>query len=174
MKSKTIILSSQDENRPKSRGILTLSIEDDLLMCKMRLYETPSLNRDCKIGIYHNKKVFSANLLEKQGVYTSSIVGDFNIDNDFYAAIIDTKNSNNILLSGGTYAGYFFNDNSVFEKDFPKNNATENAMRSFDCAQGDIRCYSEWGNAEPKNPLSEEEVVSCKDCENCVYKQYFY
>ena len=80
MKSKTIILSSENE---KGRGILTLFIEQGLLNCRIRLYNTPNLNRFCKIGIYHNKQVYSANLLERNGVYTSSMVGEFNIDQDF-------------------------------------------------------------------------------------------
>ena len=116
MKSKTIILSNENE---KGRGILTIFQEDDLLQCRLRLYNINKLNRFCKIGIYHNNQVFSANLLEKNGVYTSSMVGEFNIDNDFYSAIIDTQNNNKVLISGGTYSGYFLNDDSVFEKDFP-------------------------------------------------------
>ncbi|MBO5954533.1 MAG: hypothetical protein J6Q13_01025, partial [Clostridia bacterium] len=111
MKSKTIILSSEHQT---GRGILTLYQEENLLQCRIRLYNTPKLNRFCKIGIYHEKQVYSANLLEKNGVYTSSMVGSFNIDQDFYAALIDTSNNNDVILSGGTYAGYFFNDNSIF------------------------------------------------------------
>ena len=72
MKSKTIILSKEDE---KGRGILTLFQDEDLLQCRIRLYNMPKLTRFCKLGIYHNKEVFSANLLEKSGVYTSSMVG---------------------------------------------------------------------------------------------------
>ncbi len=116
MKSKTIILSNENE---KGRGILTIFQEDDLLQCRLRVYNISKLNRYCKIGIYHNNEVFSANLLEKNGVYTSSMVGDFDIDNDFYSAIIDTQNNNNVIISGGTYSGYFLNDESVFEKEFP-------------------------------------------------------
>ena len=105
MKSKTIILSNENE---KGRGILTIFEEDGLLQCRLRLYNTPKLTRFCKLGIYHNSEVFSANLLEKNNTYTSSMVGDFNIDNDFYSAIIDTENNNQVILSGGTYAGFFF------------------------------------------------------------------
>ena len=86
MKSKTIILSNENE---KGRGILTLFEEDGLLQCRIRLYNIGKLNRFCKIGIYHENQVYSANLLEKNGVYTSSMVGDFDIDQDFYSAIID-------------------------------------------------------------------------------------
>ena len=69
MKSKTIILSSPNDKQtsPSGRGILTIHEENDLLMCRIRLYNVPELNRDCKIGVYHNKKVYSANLLSKNG-----------------------------------------------------------------------------------------------------------
>ena len=114
MKSKTIILSQNETSNNSSRGILTLYIEDELLKSKLRLYNSKPLSKDCKLGIYHNKEVFSANMLERNGVYESSFVGDFEMDKDFYCAIIDTSNNNQVLLAGGTYSGYFFNDNSVF------------------------------------------------------------
>ena len=111
MKSKTIILSNNNQN---GRGILTLYIEDDLLKAKLRLYNVSTLNPHCKLGVYHNQEVSSANLILKNGQYTTSLVGNFNLDADFYTAIVDTSANNNVILSGGTYAGYYFDDNSVF------------------------------------------------------------
>ena len=48
MKSKTIILSSE---KATGRGILTLFEENDLLKCKLRLYNTEKLNKYAKIGV---------------------------------------------------------------------------------------------------------------------------
>lgn len=150
MKSKTIILSSE---KATGRGILTLFEENDLLKCKLRLYNTEKLNKYAKIGVYHNNEVSTANLLERDGVYLSSLVGNFDINGDFYAAIIKTDNNNEVLLSGGTYAGFYFNDNSVFdEKD--KNLDEENISTS------------------EQNDLSKDEF--CDKCINCKYKEYFY
>lgn len=147
MKSKTIIISSQDENN-KGRGILTLFQEDDLLQCRLRLYNVPSLNRYCKLGVYHQDQVYSANLLEKNGAYESSLVGDFDIDLDFYTAIIDTTNNNKVLLAGGTYAGFYFNDQTIFETE-----------------------------TKETEQIVEQTTNTCEDCEKCKtckYKEYFY
>lgn len=152
MKSKTIIINSQNEQSKGERGILTLYQEDDLLKCRLRLYNTPKLNKFCKIGIYHNDQVYSANLIEKNGVYESSMVGDFDIDKDFYSAIIDTDNENNVLLSGGTYGGYYFNDYSVFNQE---NNSSN--LQNYEEEHAEIVC--------------EED---CDKCAKCKYKEFFY
>lgn len=153
MKSKTIIINSQNEQTKSGRGILTLYQEDDLLKCRLRLYNTPKLNKFCKIGIYHNNQVYSANLIERNDVYESSMVGDFDIDQDFYSAIIDTDNGNNVLLSGGTYGGYYFNDYSVFNQDDISSN---------------IQNYEE---EKPAEIVCEND---CDKCANCKYKEFFY
>ena len=145
MISKTIIISSPENS---GRGILTLQIEDDILSIRIRLYNINKLNKTTKIGIYHGGQVYSANLLEKNGSYTSSMVGNFDINQDFYAALIDTVD-NHVILSGGTYAGYYFNDNSVFSN-------IENLE-----------------NSTPQKEYSYNEEC-CDKCSNCKYKEFFY
>lgn len=156
MKSKTIILSNSETNSG-GRGILTLFQEDELLKCRIRLYNTPKLDKYCKIGIYHKEQVFSANLLEKNGSYESSMVGDFNLDEDFYSAIINTNNSNEVILSGGTYGGYYFNNSAVFNDDIAENEPIL---------------------AEPKIPTNTQQDEPCEEdcsrCATCKYKEYFY
>ena len=181
MKSKTIILSMENE---KGRGILTLFQDEDLLQCRIRLYNMPKLTRFCKLGIYHNKEVYSANLLEKNGVYTSSMVGNFEIDKDFYAAIINTEDENKVILSGGTYAGFFFNEQSNFENELSKNNFTpakidENLNFEPNPSQNIFE------NIEKENPVTNlytyshtQNNESCcgenEKCKNCKYKEFFY
>ena len=160
MKSKTIILSNENQ---KGRGILTIFQENDLLECRIRLYNIEKLNRFCKIGVYHNNEVFSANLLEKNGTYSSSVVGNFNIDQDFYTAIIDTSKENEVILSGGTYAGFFFNEQAVFNK--------------FDRIEKEIPNTNIYDYSKSENTINEPNNVcneNCGNCENCVYKEYFY
>lgn len=164
MKSKTIIISSQDKNKA-GRGILTLYDEDDILKCKLRLYGVEKLNRYAKIGIYHNNEVYTANLLDKGGVYFSSFVGNFNMDSDFYTAIIKTDNNNEVLLAGGTYAGFYFNDNTVF---------TDNS--GFDAKQ-EADEYVELDKEtqeliDKESNLTNEDL--CDKCASCKYKEYFY
>lgn len=147
MKSKTIILSNTEEH--SGRGILTLYEEDDLLKCKLRLYNTPKLDKFCKLGIYHSNQVYSANLLEKSGVYETSFVGDFDLNLDFYTAIINTNENNKVIIAGGTYAGCCFEENSP---QFEETNPTQTV----------------------ENQNVEECKQDCKNCENCVYKKMFY
>ena len=185
MKSKTIILSKENN---KGRGILTIYQEEDLLQCRIRLYNTPKLSRFCKLGIYHNSEVYSANLLNKEDVYTSSMVGNFDIDKDFYAAIIDTENNNNVILAGGTYAGFFFNDQSVFDGEFNSN------LKDFQPAEVDdsleikhqpnTNIFAEVSKENPTTNLYtypskiEQEKNCCEieneKCKNCKYKEFFY
>lgn len=151
MTSKTIIITSQN-NHEKGRGILSIIQEDDLLKFRLRLYNVNKLSQHCKLGIYHQNKVYSANLLEKHGVYETSMVGDFDMDQDFYSAIINTVN-NEVLLAGGTYSGYYFNDYSVFDN-------TENK--------------SDKPLITTENQTSDNCEKFCSNCENCIYKEYFY
>lgn len=146
MNSKTIILSN--EQNTSSRGIVTLYIEDELLKVKLRLYNTPKLNAYAKLGIYHNEEVYKANLLEKYGSYESSFVGTFDLSKDFYLAIIDT-NSNNVILSGGTYSGYFFTNTELF------NTNQEQENENLDCK-------------------IEQCSFENEKCKTCKYKQFFY
>lgn len=180
MKSKTIILSSEKQ---QGRGILTIYQEEGLLQCRIRLYNIEKPNRFCKIGIYHEKKVYSANLLDKNGVYTSSIVGSFDIDQDFYCAIINTNNNNEVLLSGGTYAGFFFNDNSVFEN---ANITKENPNTNLYKYNEDLQSFNNETNINSENNIANQKnlhndttnkndcINNCEKCKNCVYKEYFY
>lgn len=172
MKSKTIILSNIDKNNHTGRGILTLYQEDDLLKCKLRLYNVEKLSRYCKLGIYHNNEVFSANLIDRGGYYESSFVGDFDMNSDFYSAIIDTNEDNNVILAGGTYAGYYFDDNSVFsnlEDNKSETNVsnTEDVAEEFDkCANCEYKkCFYEKNNStklqtEQTTDSSNETIVS--------------
>lgn len=154
MKSKTIIISAPEENN--TRGILTLFQEDDLLKCRLRVYNLQKISRYCKLGIYHQNEVFSANLIERNNVYESSFVGSFDIDQDFYVALIDTEKDNQVLLAGGTYQGFYFNDNSVFlESENFSNNKTKKVTK-------------------PENNNQEKCEHNCDKCENCVYKKAFY
>ena len=154
MKSKTIIISAPEENN--TRGILTLFQEDDLLKCRLRVYNLQKISRFCKLGIYHINEVFSANLIERNNVYESSFVGNFDIDQDFYTALIDTEKNNQVLLAGGTYQGFYFNDNSVFlESENFSNSQTKQVIK--------------------QDKINEEKCnESCDKCENCVYKRAFY
>ena len=154
MESKTLIISPIEEGK-SSRGIVTLYVEDDLLKCKIRLYNVEKLNEYYKIGIYHQNEVFKANLLEKSGVYLSSFVGEFDLQQDFYVAIINTKN-NEVLLAGGTY-GVYFNNYSVFQKPL---NEIQNAEQKKEEIQ---EIYSKINKCD-----------DCEKCKTCKYKEFFY
>lgn len=168
MKSKTIIISSPEENN--TRGILTLFQEDDLLKCRLRTYNLQAISKSCKLGIFHENEVFSANLIYRTGVYESSFAGVFDIDKDFYIALIDTAKNNQVLLAGGTYQGYYFNDNSVF-------------LKSEDFSQlptQNINNFQEKNTQQDKflgtQVLNESDDCEedCDKCSKCKYKEFFY
>ena len=161
MQSKTIIISNEEGGR----GILTLYEEDDLLKTKLRLYGT-TLSDQCKIGIYHMDKVYTANMINRQNVFHSSMVGEFDMSKDFYCAIIDPQNNNQIMLSGGTYAGYYFNDNSIFA---PKSQAENDDTQTSQAEQDE----TEQSNTNFENAECEKDEV-CSKCATCKYKEYFY
>ena len=156
MNSKTIILSPTEENN-NARGILTLFEEDDLLKCKIRLYSMPKLDISCKLGIYHQDQVYSANLLYKVDHYTSSFVGDFDFSKDFYCAIIETNKNNSPILAGGTYAGYYFNNTEIFNTKELENSESLQQITTDSTEQ-----------------YTEKDCSNCNKCATCKYKEYFY
>ena len=174
MKSKTIIIQSQTNK--SGRGILTLYEEEDLLKCKLRLYNTEKLTNNCKLGLYHNNQVYSANLLEKSGVYESSLVGEFNLSNDFYTAIVDTANENRVLLSGGTYNGCYFEDSSVITSELSQTDM--NISEMADIHQNNLNLAENVDNLITQNNLESNYPIhyptDCNKCASCIYKEYFY
>lgn len=190
MKSKTIIMSNTIDN--SVRGILTIFIEDDLLKCRLRTYNLQKLSYYCKLGIYHEGEVFSANLIERNGVYESSFVGDFFMDKDFYIALIDTQDSK-VLLCGGTYQGFYFNDNSVFlnsaefceelKENIQTNNINEktqpkNFQINVDNLDKEYKTETNKNSIEKIEQTNKEKADECgQDCDKCAkcrYKEFFY
>lgn len=113
----------------------------------------PVLSRHIRIAIYHQKNVYKANLLFKNNSYESSFVGEFNIDEDFYCALIDTEHNNRIMLTGSTYNGCYFNDASVFNEEV----------------------HEEIIEKDEDNVVEYDECLeSCDKCNNCKYKEFFY
>ena len=155
MESKTLIISPIEDGK-SSRGIVTLYLEDELLKCKIRLYNVEKLDEYHKIGVYHQNEVFKANLLEKNGVYLSSFVGDFDMQQDFYVAIINTNN-NMVVLAGGTY-GVHFNNYSMFQN---SSSLVQNAKQE----QEDVLQV---------NQNQENCCDNCEKCKTCKYKEFFY
>ena len=167
MKSKTIIISAPEENN--TRGILSLFQEDDLLKCRLRVYNLQTISRFCKLGIYHENEVYSANLIQKNSVYESSFVGNFDIDKDFYVALIDTSKNNQVLLAGGTYQGFYFNDNSVF---LDSENFLSTTNQKYN---NQLEIEEKKNNLLNENISKNEDCTEdCNKCAKCKYKEFFY
>lgn len=193
-----MILQSQTQNKA-GRAILTLTQEDDLLKTKLRLYSFAALDADSKIGVFHNNQVYSGNMLLKDGAYVSSLVGEFNMDDDFYCAIVDTKNNNTPLLAGGTYGGMYFNDTSVITNNLSNNFSPNKIMPdAYETAspftqpphasqQGCQNSCANHNHTDSANPCidnnyvassnnreSNEFTTNANPCIGCKYKEYFY
>lgn len=169
MNSKTMILQSQTSNKA-GRAILTLTKENDLLKTKLRLYSFSQLNTSCKLGIFHNNQVYSSNMLFKNGAYISSLVGDFDMDSDFYCAIVDTQNNNEPLLAGGTYGGFYFNDTSVITKNLNNNFSPNKISPAAETASA----FSQPPHASQQPCTYPNDLTNANPCANCKYKEYFY
>lgn len=169
MKSKTMILQSQTSNK-SGRAILTLTQENDLLTTKLRLYSFAALDANAKLGVYHNNQVYAGNMLFKDGAYISSLVGDFDIDADFYCAVVDTMNNNTPLLAGGTYGGFYFDDTSVItnnlDKCYSPNPITPARETTTQNTQPNCARQQPRESADESNNLN--------PCAGCKYKEYFY
>ena len=172
MNSKTMILQSQTSNK-SGRAILTLTKENDLLKTKLRLYSFSALNTNCKLGVFHNNQVYSSNMLFKDGAYISSLVGDFDMDNDFYCAIVDTQNNNEPLLAGGTYGGFYFNDTSVITKNL-NNSFSPNKIMPDACETAFSNPQPLHASEQPCFNTCSNDSTNANPCANCKYKEYFY
>lgn len=165
MKSKTIILSSQKkfiQNSP--RAILTLIDENNKTDGKLRLYNAQTLSESIKLGIYYDEKVYQANLNPNNGSWSFSIDTKFDLTQNIYCALIDTKNNNEVYLSGGTNNGFYFTDE--IEDD-------ESVKTNCEIYQEDNNQLSE--DLKPETNIEKDESAQCcSNCTNCIYKDYFY
>lgn len=167
MKSKTIILSALNSHSPRAgRGILTLTSESNTLTAKLRLYNIDSLNKNSKLGIYYNHQVYSATLLARSGYYEGKIEKTFNMNEDFYCAVIDKDKSNDVIIAGGTYAGCYFDDSSVFFENENQEKQVANDYEENSCLENNI-------NKNQPNNFNEFNE-NCEKCSHCVYKETFY
>ena len=150
MKSKTIILSELNSHDPRAgRGILTLTSDNNTLTLKLRLYNIDALNFNSKLGIYYRNQVYSANLTKKSGYYEGKIQQNFDMNEDFYCAVIDKEKNNEVVIAGGTYAGCYFDDSSVFsennsfsEQNLYENNGSLDEENSIDLNNENNKNYS--------------------------------
>ncbi len=164
MKSKTMILQSQTDNK-SGRAILTLTQENDLLTTKLRLYSFAPLDANAKLGVYHNNQVFAGNMLFKDGAYISSLVGDFDINADFYCAVVDTLNNNTPLLAGGTYGGYYFDDTSVITNNLNNCYSPNKITPARETASQNAQ--PNHARQQPNSPINQESCQNqCNDATN--------
>ena len=178
MKSKTIILSALNSHDPRAgRGILTVSKENDSeLKCKLRLYNISSLSTNCKLGMYYQSEVFGGTLANRTGCYEASFSGNFDIDKDFYFAVVNPNDSNSVVIAGGTYSGCFFEDSSVFDEITGKENKpTQNFEQNKQAQNNEDIINTNPILNDSKDPTNcNLEETECDKCAHCKYKEFFY
>lgn len=165
MYSKTLILSSQNKYLTNSpRAILTLFNSKNSTSGKIRLYNLDKLNNSVKIGVYYNEQVLSTNLRRNDDCYEFNLEKLLDLNNNVYCALIDTENSNQLVLCGGSFSGFYFTDEQIAEVSgnfSPLNDEDEELEEVIDNAI--------------LNEETKEGCINCEDnCKQCMYKEYFY
>lgn len=151
MYSKTLILSSLKQypsNTP--RAIVTFINNPDSILGKVRLYNLKTLDDGVKMGLYIDGEVKTMELIPKFESFEFYIPQKIDLNKELYCALINTKNNNEVVLCGGSYAGYFSKQENEDEV-FISSQTNEESLK-----------------AEESDPCP-----NC-DCENCEYKKYFY
>lgn len=171
MKTKTIILNGENGGR----GISSIYVEEGILNCRIRTYGIENLTPTCKIGIFHNNKTYTANLISRNGSYITSFTGDFNIEKDFFIALIETEQDNKVVLKGGTYAGFF--SNNLNQDDEDENQLIDKFLNEDENVDSNEieNGFNKISNLDQNSDnFVNTKKDTCDRCENCVYKQAFY
>lgn len=154
MYCKTIILSNSKNLTNSPKGILTF-LNENITKGKIRLYNSPNLPPNTKLGIYIDEKVHLCNLIKKPQHYEFSLDVKLDISKAIYCAIIDnSKGDKQVLFEGGSFNGFYFTDtplDAVIEaKDDDIEKIIDNAI------------------------VEADKCSDCNNCANCEYKKYFY
>lgn len=164
MHSKTLILSSLKQypsNTP--RAIVTLIQNQNNILGKIRLYNQKPLDDSVKMGIYIDGEVKTMEITRKFDSYEFIVDEKLNLEQDVYCALVDVAKNNEVVLCGGSYAGYFATKETTTEIYTPKIDSDEEKANE---------------NKIDKLKLGdkETETLTCPncDCTKCEYKKYFY
>lgn len=171
MKSKTIILSTNEkfiQNSP--RAILTFIEDNNLIDGKIRLYNLSKLDNGVKLGIYYNQKVISANLSSNKDCYTFKINEKINLSSDIYCALIDTLDNNKLVLSGGSSPSFEYSFEEEDEVELSEDFQEEIKVDQPQILEQETKNEENLVETESQ---PEQACMQC-DCKNCKYKEYFY
>ena len=165
MKSKTIILSTNEKFAHNSpRAIITFIEDNNKIDGKIRLYNLSNLDNGIKLGIYHNNKVISSSLQYKNDCYIFNLDDDINLSQDLYCALIDTKNNNKPVLSGGSAPSFDFSVDEYDEEIEETTNCT-----NCDCKNCTYKQYFYAHQDELNNQKNSTELdVTKSNNENLV------
>ncbi len=155
MYCKTIILSNSKNINNSPKGILTLSNDNLTTQGKIRLYNSPILPTNTKIGLYIGENVHICTLIKKPQHYEFALDKQVDLNQSVYCAIIDnSKGDKEVLLEGGSFNGFYFSDSPI---DAVLEAKDEELEKTIDTAMAEA-----------------EKCEQCNACANCVYKKYFY
>ena len=167
MQNKKSVVLSDVENSNK-KAVLTLQECENGLDGTLRLYNfSRELDGVLSLGLYVNQKVYKAGLTQTGQMLYKFFVGLPQIPAVFSCAIVNFQNANPKPILYGSSEGNSDNIYGEIISEIAQTNSYERAKNVLD------RHGVEF---EEKQQIEEEidEAVCGKNCENCVYKKYFY
>lgn len=171
-KRKSVVLSDTENSNRKA--VLSLEQDSALLHGTLRLYNfSRDLGGISSLGFYINQKVYKAGLTFKSPMLYEFFLDLDEIPQTFSCAVINFQDAKGKAILYGSSDG----NDEVYANIISEltNNTSASATESV------LDKYGVDYDDEEKEELEKEidkamgvECKSCKDCESCVYKKYFY
>ncbi len=166
---KCIVLSDTNSNSNK-KAVLSLNEEKSGISGTVRLYNFPNEpDGILSLGIYADKQVYKAGLTLKNHMLYEFFVNLKNIPKVFSCAVVNFQNAEAKPVLFGSSEG---NDDNIYGdiiSTISENNSIENTKNTLDK-------YGVEFEEEDKKEIEKDidDALCHLDCENCIYKKYFY
>lgn len=167
-KRKCIVLSDVENTNKKA----VLTLEEDKVGIKgtLRLYNfVHELNGVSSLGFYVDKKVYKAGLTYKSRMFYEFFLDLNQIPNRFSCAVVNFQNAEAMPILFGSSSGC---NDEIYGNIISEISQTQSVKQT----QNILDKYGVDFEDEEKEIIDKEiDKALCQhDCENCVYKKYFY
>lgn len=165
---KSIVLSDLESSNKKA----VLSLEEDGVAVKgtLRLYNfSQNLPGISSLGFYVDKKVYKAGLTLKSPMLYEFFLSLDKIPNNFTCAVVNFQNAQSKPILYGSSQGSSDNLYADIISEISKENTLSNTQNVLDKFGVD---FDEEEKAQVEKEI--DKSLCSENCENCIYKAYFY